>query len=564
MVGPGGRRPPGGEPPVKHPPRRRATWIAAALVGVAMLLFVGTALSTSFARLAVLRTVEPYAWAVQEQLAYNFGTRGVWKQVIHSGYDDAWTWSGHRAGTLVVVAWLYALAPSAKWMSALMVGGIALGAIPAALIGRRALRSPWGLLLGGLVYLGAPAVMATALQDYQDLCFATPALMFTLWSMQARRPAWALLGAAVGVLPREECVPLVVACALVTLWPPAWRGARWKRWLLNVGAAGLVAGAWAGWLQWAYPVSTQPGQGHDTPLVNAMRTVLSIDGLERLPGLSAVSGFYDLTWAPLGLLGLLSPWTALPGVLLILMHMTVPPGHGVDRAWSGHAHHLAPVLPFLLAATIQGAGRLLRMVQRLRPAAAPWLGRGLAAGLAVGGLAYGAWWVRAWGDSFHLVWSAWPRSPAYEHPVWTLVRALPPDAVPVVSVQHAIAVSNRPVSFTYEESLDDKARFQGLALATHMIVHEQVTRAVDRAMAMPGAHVIDRLDGYLLIGWNPGSPDPAAGQGGGGQGGGGQGGGGQGGVDPAVGGTPRYRRPPDWIPPGYRQETIPGVPPFGR
>jgi len=533
---------------------RRASLVAAVLVGVAMLLFLGTALSTSFARLAALRTVEPYAWAVQEQLAYNFGTSGVWKQVVHSGYDDTWTWSGHRAGTLVAVAWLYALAPSAKWMSALMVGAITLGAIPAALLGRRALRSPWGLLLGGLVYLGAPAVMATALQDYQDLCFATPALMFTLWSMQAKRPAWALLGVAVGVMPREECVPLVVACALVTLWPPAWRGARWKRWLLNVGAAVLVAGAWAAWLQWAHPVSTQPGQGHDTPLVNAMLTVFSIDGLERLPGLSAVSGFYDLTWAPLGLLALLSPWTALPGLGLIVMHMTVPPGHGVDRAWSGHAHHLAPVLPFLLAATIEGAGRLLRLVQRLRPAALPatirpWLGRVLAVALALGGLAYGAWWDRAWGDSFHLVWSAWPRSPAYEHPVWTLVRELPDDAVPVVSVQHAIAVSNRPVSFTYEESLDDKARFQGLALATHMIVHEQVTRAVDRAMAMPGAQVLDKLDGYLLIGWTPGAPDPAAGQGSG---------------APAVGGMPRYARPPDWTPPGYRHETIPGVPPFGR
>ncbi len=515
--------------------------LSALLLALAVMLFLGTALSTQAARLAVLRTVEPYAWAVQEQLAYNHGVEGVWKQLIHSGYDDTWTWSGHYAGTLVVVSWLYALSPSAMWMATLMMVAIALGAVPAALIGRRALRSDWGLLAGGLLYLGAPAVMATALQDYQDLCFALPALMFTLWCMQARHPAWALVGAAVGVLPREECIPLVVACALVTLRPPALAGARWKRWLSNVGAAVLVAGAYTGFTQLAYPLATQPGQGHDTPLVNALLTVFSIDGLERLPGLTAISGFYDLTWAPLGLLALLSPVTALPGVALILMHMTVPPGHGVDRAWSGHAHHLAPVLPFLLAATIQGTGRLLRLLAGLRPPAFPAAGRLLALCLALVGAAYAGWWAKAWGDSFNLVWSAWPRDPAYRHPVWQLVEQLPDDAVPVVSVQHAVAVSDRPASYTYEESVLDKARFQGLALASHMIVHQQVSDAVAWAMAMPDAQVLAELDGYKLIGWRRGGPDPTLPR------------------DPQP-----FARPPDWNPPGYRHEQLPGVPAFGR
>ena len=44
---------------------------------------------------------------------------------------------------------------------------------------------------------------------------------------------------------------------------------------------------------------------------------------------------------------------------LIFMHMTVPPGHGVDRMWSGHAHHMAPVIPFFLAATIPGGTEVL-------------------------------------------------------------------------------------------------------------------------------------------------------------------------------------------------------------
>lgn len=524
--------------------RRRQVEGLGLLLGLAalaagMVFLYGTLASTSAARLAVLRTIEPYALAVHEQLVRNQALTGTWVQTIHAGYDDAWTWSGHRALTLVLSAWLYRFDPSALWLTELQIAATLLGAVPAALIGRAVLGSTWGLLLGGGLYLTHPAMMALALQDYQDLCFALPALTFTLWSMRAGHPAWPLLGAAVGVMPREECVPLVVACALFTL--PA-QGRRRHAW--NLAAALLVAGLYAGVAQALFPITTAPGpgQGHDTPLVNAMKTVLAARGPEDLPGLAHIHEFYALIWAPVGLLALASPLTLLPGAGLLLMHMTVPYDNGVDRFWSGHAHHIAPILPFVLVATIEGSSRLLRLLSRLRPPALPALGRALAGLAGAGLLGWCVAWTQAWGTGFHLAWSWTPWTPPYEHPAWTLARRLPADAVPVVSVRHAVVVSDRARSYTWEESLHDKGqdengRARGLGAATHLIAPAALTTVTGWALAMEGAAVVDEEDGYVTIAWRPGAPDLAG----------------------------RRREDawppvPDWVPAGYTVDSLPGVP----
>ena len=86
--------------------RHPLTLLAALLVVAFGVRFWGTAVSTAWARLAALQTVEPYAWAVHEQLMYNFAHEGAFFQTIHKGYDDAWTWSGHRAITLPLTALL--------------------------------------------------------------------------------------------------------------------------------------------------------------------------------------------------------------------------------------------------------------------------------------------------------------------------------------------------------------------------------------------------------------------------------------------------------------------------
>ena len=56
--------------------------------------------------------------AVHEQLLRC--ETGSWFQSVHRGYDDAWTWSGHRALTLPLSGWLYGWKPSALWLSQIL------------------------------------------------------------------------------------------------------------------------------------------------------------------------------------------------------------------------------------------------------------------------------------------------------------------------------------------------------------------------------------------------------------------------------------------------------------
>ncbi len=482
---------------------RWQTWACVAGVALLALAFFGVGCSTSWARIAALRTVEPYAMAVHEQLMFNFADSGRFFQTIHTGYEDAWTWSGHRAATLPLMALLYGIAPSPWFLSALLIGAVTLGVLPAADLGRRAFGHPLGLLAGAALYLGCPAVMGLALQDYQDLALALPFLMFTLWALRARSPWLVLLGALVGCLPREECIPVVVAAAVISLdlgWERPWR-----RWLRNLGLAGGVALACALLLALAFPVHEA---SHDVPVAASLGSFFDPAQRLELFGLERLQSFYAMVWAPVGLVGLLSPHTLLPGLGLLGMHMTVPWGHGVDRHWGGHVHHLAPLVPFFVAAAILGAARLLRLCRHPRLGRA---GRVLPWAVVLVALGYGSWFDWSWARGMNLVLRPWPSWPERWHPAWSLLGPLPPDAVPIVPINASLAVSARARSFTFTESLEDKAPGQGLGAGTHLLVHRDNQPILEWGLAMPGARTLAEADPYLLITWTPGTEDPRAG-----------------------------------------------------
>ena len=464
----------------------------------------------------------------------NRAVEGRFFQTIHTGYDDAWTWSGHRAPTLLLAAGAYRLAPSAGGLSALMLLGALLGAVPAALVGRRAAGgAAAGLVAGGLAWLGAPAVMAVALQDYQDLVFALPALAFCWWAMGAGRPALALLGAVACVLPREEVVPMGLVAALLV--PPRRGGALW----LWGGAvqAGVALGVAAGWTAVStalWPLSS----GHDMPLENAVSGIFTGERAIFLDGWEFRQGFYGLLAVPFGALLLLGPEALLPALGLVLLHMTVPVGHGVDRSWTGHAHHMAPAAAFAALAAATGAGRLLRLFGR----AADWHPRAPAAlqalGLGLMVLVAGRAW-RTWADDQNLRVALWPTSPVWEHPAWALARGLPAGAVPITSMEASLVLSGFSRSYTYDSSLAARAPQQGLAAGTHLICDADSTDVLAWAMAMPGAREEARVGGWVRVAWDRG-PDPgwAARRGGG------------------------FVRPPPELGPFPSRAAIPGVPPF--
>jgi hypothetical protein len=458
--------------------------------------FWGTAVSTSWARIAALETIEGYGFAVHEQLLFNFAQSGDFFQTIHLGYDDTWTWSGHRSLTLPLNGLIYGLSPSPLWLSKIQIFWVLTGVIPAAWLGKHHFGNTWGIAVGTFFYLLSPATIALALQDYQDLVFATPFLMWTLCAMQAKHWRWVLLGAMVGCLPREECVPLVFAAAVVSF--PGSK-ALWKR---NIAIAAGVGVAYTLALSLAFPLASSQ---HDMPLVNAFHQVFQWPPQLFLDGWPYLGKFYSLLWAPLGLVALLAPELILPGVALVFLHMTIPWGHGVDRSWGGHIHHMGPALPFFVAGAIVGTSRLVAWTRRFwtvpRPATVL---------LSSTALLFSLNWDLNWSNYYNLRLNWTSTQPTYTHPVWTLVQDhLTPEDVPIVSSRLSLAVSARTRSFSFDESLFDKAPNQGLTVGTHLIVDQRNTAVVKWGMAMTGATTVASAGPYHLIEWTKGALDKA-------------------------------------------------------
>ena len=175
-------------------------------------------------------------------------------------------------------------------------------------IGAHVLKNQWGWLLGMVIYLGCPATMALALQDYQDLIFALPALVLCV---------------------DNDFKRLVLANIRGLCWHYAERRVRsngrrcgscngpfFRTVGHRIGDTGLEISPSQAWLLLAMPAGQKPitpiDSGHDMPLENALKSL----GHNQifLEGWLYKTRFYALVWIPLGSLAFLSPIVAAPAV----------------------------------------------------------------------------------------------------------------------------------------------------------------------------------------------------------------------------------------------------------
>lgn len=470
-------------------------WVPLFICVVAIVFFWSTAVSTSWARISALQTIEGYAMAVHEQLMLQFFETGSFSQTIHKGYDDAWTWSGHRSLTLPIMAQIYGLSPSPVWLSIIMITFVTLGCIATGGLAKKILANNWGWPLGVLIYLGCPASMALALQDYQDLIFALPAITFCCWMMSMNRWYWTLIGVCIGIMPREECVPIVIAVAGVMIPFKNYRP-QWKPWLLNITIAASIAFGYVSWAESAYPIATS---GHDMPLENALRSL----GHQQifLEGWLYKTRFYSLIWIPIGTIAILSPFVAAPALALSVLHMTVPEGHGVDRSWSGHCHHMAPAVAFAVCATTIGAARFMNILKRwpLRQVSIPIV--------AAISFIWMSWWWHSWSGYYNLRTGFLPTEPEWKHPVWNLIEQLDKSDIPIVSKNTALAASHFPKSYTFDESLYQKESRRGVSAGTHIILDKRRQDVMQWVQSLNTITLIDEIEEFQLYSIEKGTRD---------------------------------------------------------
>jgi uncharacterized membrane protein len=296
---------------------------------------------------------------------------------------------------------------------------LALGAIPAYLLGRRLWDTPPAGFVLAAAYLLYPPLQFANLFDFHADAFGTPLLLAAFAALFAGRVGWAVAWAALLVLVKED-IALVAACFGVYV-------AAVHRRPVGLALAGAAAAAFGllvwvvipGWIQTPYFAlfNRWPHLGR-TPVELALSPLLQPAAFfgtlfqpERL-------GYLAMLVAPLACLPLLAPDVLVVGIFPLASNLL----SSAEGQYTIRAHYTAALTAVLIAATAVGGRR-----------AAAWLGRvdvsqrcvlaGLAATTLVASLAFSPMpWSR---DAFarKQFWTAEPRDSLSR-----LAAVVPPEA----------------------------------------------------------------------------------------------------------------------------------------
>lgn len=264
----------------------------------------------------------------------------------------------HASFLLLAVAPFYAVAPFLVTLPLLQIAIVALSAVPLLLLTRRFLSSGWQLLLLSFFFLSVFTHNLVAF-EFEFLVAAVPLLLLAAYHYRRGCFAWtAALLLLVGLV-REDLGFILIGFGVM-----AWcerRSVRWRLTPILLGIATLAAGilvtralngeqykflSYLGWLE------------HDgaravwyraafAPLVQLARPENLLVAFALL-----LSFLFIPLRAPLRLIPALCYWIplTLTGINASLLNLRV--------------HYVAPLLPFLLWATIEGLPRVLRSPPR--------------------------------------------------------------------------------------------------------------------------------------------------------------------------------------------------------
>ncbi len=472
-------------------PWTRGDWAAMAVLAVASWAVWAPLAARAQDKLATLRGVENYAWAVYDQQIWNYAHTGQWYQTIHVGYDNSWDWSGHVALWMFPIAAIYKVFPGAATLAWVQIAAVVSGAFPLYFLGRRAIDDRAGALLASLAYLAWPALWAVALSDYQDLVLGVPFLIAAYAASQSGRAFPMAVFALLAGAAREEWLMLL---PFVPLAAPG--AAREK--LRQAGVLALCVVPYLAFLAEVRMRAAATSQ-HGTPLLDEVQALL------RWPP-PFTRTYTDLRWfyahflEPYGWLGILSPLTLLPLALAWSVHAGSPPSDGVDAMWNGHIHHMAPICAVLAVGMTLGFGRVANAARALAR-------RGGVGKLAAMGLLLGVGAVGAWGaadtrrvlDWIHVSPAISPFGTAAPAPEWKLLADnVPADASIATDTVGSLLVSGRHSAYTYDDSLKDKAPGRGLAAVQYLLVRKTDISWVQRAQQWPGGAKIGETKSYEL------------------------------------------------------------------
>ena len=273
---------------------------------------------------------------------------------------------GHVDPFLALLTPLWILWPSPLVLAFAQIAFVSLGALPVFWLGRRHLDSERGAGLLALGYLAYPWLAWSAIGAIHPVTFAIPLFLFCVWFLDSERLIPFAVCAGIAMTTGEL---MGLAVAALGIWYALARGRRW--------AGGVIALVGAAWTFVAVYVVVRAFSGEDSIFYGfydevggspqgVIRLVFTDPG-EIVGALVEVHDIVYLIWLTVPLLGL---FVLSPGLAAVALPQLLANGLSDFRLMTDPRYHsLAAVIPFLIAATVLGIGRL-ELHRRERAAAA--------------------------------------------------------------------------------------------------------------------------------------------------------------------------------------------------
>ncbi len=261
----------------------------------------------------------------------------------------------HVEPILLPIALLYRLYPAPELLLVLQAVVVALGALPLFALARQRGLGDWLGLVFALAFLLNPTIQAANWLEFHPVTLAPTFLMAAFYFLVAGRTRWFVLFAVLSASCKEE-IGLLVAMMGVYAWlvlrrprlgiMTALLAGGWSLFAV-LGIQNAVAGGNIHWGRYAYL-----GETTVQKLVSVLtRPDLVLAQLER----AQVGRYFFELLLPVGFVALLAPEVmalALPSLAINLL-ADFAPMHEVTTLI-----YAAPVLPFVMLATVMGVARV--------------------------------------------------------------------------------------------------------------------------------------------------------------------------------------------------------------
>ena len=276
----------------------------------------------------------------------------------------------HVEPILIPISWLYWLYSGPPTLLVLQAVTVALGAWPVFALARRQLAHNWAALAFALAFLLNPTIQAANWLEFHPVTLAPTLLLAAFYFLIADRPAFFTLFAVLAASCKEEIGLLVFmmgAYALIVQRRPRWGlltmvlSLSWALFAVLVIQQTFAAGN-IHWGRYDYLGDSHVAMA--TALVTRPDLVWA-----QLRAAHAGRYLVQLLW-PTGFLALLAPEVlllALPSLAINLL-ADFAPMHEVYTLI-----YAAPILPFVIAASIQGTAHLRTWIGTRHLGLAPWV-----------------------------------------------------------------------------------------------------------------------------------------------------------------------------------------------